>query len=108
MVIGSDSWQGTVNDVYIGKGVQAVTPPGNVTIHATSSTGAADGANLILTGGTSASGTDGRVIILNELSTPILEITGGSDLAEMFPVRDVAAADSTEMVALLLAHGATK
>jgi hypothetical protein len=107
IVFGSDNSQGTYTEVYIGKGISAASPS-DVTVSATNSSGANDGADLILTGGTSVSGTDGRVQIINELTTPVLEITGGNDLAEKFPVRELDAKKETAMVALLLNHGAKK
>lgn len=105
MVIGSDNWRGTIRSVYIGKGVWAATPE-DVTIQATSSTGTAKGADLILAGGASTGGTPGRVIAARELSTPVLEITGGSDLAESYPVRKDSPKRKTELVELLLKYGA--
>jgi hypothetical protein len=50
----------------------------------------------------------GDVTIGGEASVKVLEITGGADLAEMFPVSDAAPAGRTEMQDLLLGHGATK
>lgn len=105
MVIGSDTTRGTIKNLYIGKGVWASAPT-DVTIRATSSSTTVKGADLILAGGASTGGTPGRVRVLGEFSTPVLEITGGSDLAESFSVRTEAPTEKSEIVELLLSHGA--
>lgn len=107
MVIGSDAPdnRGAIRNVYIGRGVWAASPE-DVTIQATSGLGSARGADLILAGGASVEGSPGRVIAARELSTPVLEITGGSDLAESFPVRAPSPRHRNDMAVLLLKHGA--
>jgi len=85
LVVGSDGSGGYLTHAYFGRGKTSAAPD-DFTIHATSSSDGTKGADLILAGGTSFSGTAGRVLVTNELSTPVLEITGGADISEQFDV----------------------
>jgi hypothetical protein len=107
MVVGSADPNGYISTVYLGQGIKAATPQ-DVTLQATSaSAGNVNGANLVLKGGTkSGTGTNGVVKVVGELQANVVNITGGSDLCEMFEITP--ATGNADMRALLLQNGASE